>query len=251
MNKLQLTLQKSQRLGVIAVVPAGTPDLALTSEIILTLAATDIIGVQLNLPFSDSVAGGAVLEKANMCALAHGYTTDALFNMLAELRKKCSLTITLSCYANAIYAYGAEQFFSNCHACDISGVLVFDIPLEERNEFAIYSTKYNIDLLTDIAATDAARAAQLAACGTGYINLLALDKGEEALRNTINIIKKHTNLPVLLDIAVLEKHKNLFSCINFVHTGTALVQIITQHGKDAPKYIYKYIAKIMEMLKTC
>ena len=88
--------------------------------------------IELGIPFSDPVAEGPVIQEADNRALAAGFRIDALFDLLEKVREKTEIPLVFLTYANPIFTYGREAFFTRCAKASIDGVIVPDVPFEER-----------------------------------------------------------------------------------------------------------------------
>ncbi|MCL2463389.1 MAG: tryptophan synthase subunit alpha, partial [Defluviitaleaceae bacterium] len=153
----------------VSFVTAGDPSLEKTREFIGVLAEySDIIEV--GLPFSDPIAEGEVIQSANMRALQNGTTTDKVFEMLETVTFGKMVILT---YANPVFVYGYERFFKRCRECGVYGVIIPDLPFEERGEAAVHAGKYGVHLITLIAPTSAERVQMLARDATGFIYLVS------------------------------------------------------------------------------
>ena len=93
-------------------------------------AGADLI--ELGIPFSDPVAEGPVIQKADSRALSAGTTTDGIFNMVENIRKFSDVPLALMTYANPVFSYGADRFIKKCRNVGVDGIIVPDVPFEER-----------------------------------------------------------------------------------------------------------------------
>ena len=97
--------------------------------------------IELGIPFSDPTAEGPVIQGANIRALEGGVTTDKVFDLVRELRKDVAIPMVFMTYANVVYSYGVENFISICQEIGIDGLILPDIPYEEKEEFLPYCKK--------------------------------------------------------------------------------------------------------------
>ncbi|MCL2088817.1 MAG: tryptophan synthase subunit alpha [Oscillospiraceae bacterium] len=235
----------------ISFITAGDPSLEKTREFIDVLAEySDII--EIGIPFSDPIAEGEVIEAANIRALSNGTTTDKIFDMLKMVTFDRMVILT---YANPVFVYGYERFFSRARECGIYGVVIPDLPFEEREEAAVYAKKYNIHLIRLIAPTSAERIQTLAKDATGFIYLVSsmgvtgirseFDKG---LADIVRQIKEVTDIPVCIGfgISTPEQAKKMRRISDGIIVGSAFVKIIAEHGGESSPYIKKYIKEMCE-----
>ena len=113
MNRIQKAFDEKKKV-FIGFVTAGDPNLATTKELVRAMIKGGAGLIEFGIPFSDPVAEGEVIQKADMRALAAGTTTDKIFDLVAELREETQVPLVFLTYANPIYAYGAEKFFTRC-----------------------------------------------------------------------------------------------------------------------------------------
>ncbi len=125
--------------------------------------------IEIGIPFSDPIAEGPVIQAASARALAAGCTVDRLFEMAARLRGTVTVPLLFMTYANPIFAYGAERFMERCRACGIDGIIVPDVPFEERGEFRAACRTYGIAQISLLAPTSEARAAEIARESEGFL----------------------------------------------------------------------------------
>ena len=136
-------------------ITCGDPDLATTEKIVYAMEEAGADLIELGIPFSDPTAEGPVIEEASIRALSgeDRVTTDKVFDMVRTLRKKVKVPMVFMTYANVIFSYGSERFISTCKEIGIDGLILPDIPYEEKEEFDSVCQKYGVDLISLIAAT--------------------------------------------------------------------------------------------------
>jgi len=233
----------------VSFITAGDPSLEKTKEFIGALSEhSDII--EIGLPFSDPIAEGEVIQAANMRALENGTTTDKVFKMLKTVSSDKLAILT---YINPVFVYGREKFFKNCAQCKIYGVIIPDLPFEERSEVLEYAKKYNVHLITLIAPTSNERIKMLAKNATGFIYLVS-SMGVTGVRtefnadlaNIVKEIKKVTKVPVYIGFGISNKEQadNMRKIADGIIVGSAFVKIIQEHGAKSAPYIKKFLKEI-------
>jgi len=233
----------------VSFITAGDPSLEKTREFIDVLAEySDVI--EIGLPFSDPIAEGEVIQAANIRALLNGTTTDKVFEMLETVTFDKMVILT---YANPVFVYGYERFFKRCGECGVYGVIIPDLPFEERGESADYAGKYGVNLITLIAPTSAERVQMLAKGATGFIYLVSSmgvtgtrSEFDIDLTNIVSKIREVTNVPVFIGfgISTPEQAAKMSEIADGVIVGSAFVRIIARHGFDAAPYIKKLIKEL-------
>ena len=118
----------------IAFITCGDPDLETTAACVRAAARGGADLIELGIPFSDPTAEGPVIQSANERALKGGVTTDRIFEMVKELRKDVSVPMVFMTYANVVYSYGIERFCDKCVAVGVDGMILPDVPFEEKEQ---------------------------------------------------------------------------------------------------------------------
>ena len=234
----------------VSFITAGDPSLEKTKEFIETLAEhSDII--EIGLPFSDPLAEGETIEAANARALANGTTTAKMFDMLKSVDVTSELVILT--YVNPVFVYGYDKFFKQCKECGVYGVIIPDLPFEERAEVESFADKYDVHLITLIAPTSAERVQMLAKNATGFIYLVSSmgvtgvrDKFEIDLRDIVKQIKEVTDVPVYIGfgISTPEQAKKMHEIADGIIVGSAIVRIIKEHGENSAVHIKKFVEEM-------
>ena len=152
MSKIAAAFKK-QRKCFIPFITAGDPNLDVTEQLIVAMANAGADIVELGIPFSDPVAEGEVIQAANIRALSAGTTTDKIFTMLKNVRTKTDVPLVFLTYINPIFTYGTEKFLANCQSVGMDGIIVPDVPYEEKAPLAELCRKYGVDLIPLVAPT--------------------------------------------------------------------------------------------------
>ena len=154
-------------------ITCGDPDLETTAAAVRAMAANGADLIELGIPFSDPTAEGPVIQGANIRALKAGTTTDKVFDFVREVRKDVSIPMVFMTYANVVFSYGAERFISTCAEIGIDGLILPDLPYEEKEEFAPTCHKYGVDLISMIAPTSENRIAMIAKEAEGFLYIVS------------------------------------------------------------------------------
>lgn len=242
----------------IAFITCGDPDLAVTEAAIYAAVENGADIIELGIPFSDPTAEGIVIQNANIRALAGGVTTDKIFGMVKKVRQNITIPLVFMTYANVIFSYGKEKFLGKCKECSIDGLILPDIPFEEKEEFLPQCHKYGIDLISMIAPTSTNRIAMIAKEAEGYIYIVS-SFGVTGTRNEINtdlesilnVVRKYTSIPCAIGfgISTPEQAKKFGEIANGVIVGSAIVKIIGQYGQGAPVHVGQYIKEMKTALQ--
>ncbi len=234
----------------IALLTAGAPDYetSLANFQAVIEAGADLI--EIGIPFSDPIAEGPVIQEADIRALSSGMTTDRVFELAAELRRDYDIPMVFMTYANPVYHYGAETFFEKAAAAGVDGIIIPDCPFEERGEFAETAERHGIDLISMIAPTSEDRIKTIASDAKGFIYVVS-SLGVTGVRSEITtdlssilaLIKEATDTPAAIGFGISkpEQAERMSKLADGVIVGSAMVRIVAEHGKDAPKHLAEYV----------
>ncbi|GHU81293.1 tryptophan synthase alpha chain [Clostridia bacterium] len=237
---------------------AGDPALDKTREYILAMekAGADII--EIGIPFSDPIAEGDTIQKANLRAFASGTSLDGIFEMAASLKGEIKIPLLFMTYINPVFNYGRDEFFSRCAECGVSGIIIPDVPFEEREEVLAYTEKHGVELITLIAPTSPAeRIGRIAGPARGYIYLVS-SMGVTGVRSEISTdiapivaeIRRNTDIPVAIGFGISspEQAREMAAEADGVIVGSAIVNLLEQYGGDAAGHVAEYVRSMKEAL---
>ncbi len=234
----------------IAFLTAGDPALDKTEEFILAMADAGVDLVEIGIPFSDPIAEGPVIEAANERALKAATTTDKIFEMVRRIRQKSAIPLVFLTYMNPIFVYGVERFFAASAEAGINGVIIPDLPFEEKGEVREAAGRHGQDLITLIAPTSQDRIQMLAREATGFIYLVS-SLGVTGVRSEIKTdlaaivddIRQVSQTPVAVGfgIATPEQASTISKIADGVIVGSAIVRIIAEHGAAATPVLSDYV----------
>ena len=239
-------------------ITCGDPDLETTAAAVREMVKNGADLIELGIPFSDPTAEGPVIQGANIRALKGGVKTDKVFGLVRELRTDVTVPMVFMTYANVVFSYGAEKFISTCAEIGIDGLILPDIPFEEKEEFLPLCKKYGVDLISLIAPTSENRIGMIAKEADGFIYLVSSlgVTGERSeiktdLSSIVKIIRDNTNVPCAIGfgISTPEQAKSMADISDGAIVGSAIVKLLEQHGTAAPKYIGEYVKKMKDAIK--
>ncbi|MCL2020196.1 MAG: tryptophan synthase subunit alpha [Oscillospiraceae bacterium] len=249
MNSLN-SLNNLEDKKFVSFITAGDPSIEKTKEFIAVLAQDSHI-IEIGLPFSDPIAEGDVIQAANIRALQGGTTTDAVFEMLEGVDFPRMVILT---YANPVFVYGYERFFTRCEKCGVYGVIIPDLPFEERGEVEEFAKKHGIHLITLIAPTSAQRVRTLAKNATGFIYLVSSmgvtgtrEKLEIDLTGIIAQIREVSDVPIYIGfgISTPEQAEKMRKIADGIIVGSAFVKIIEKHGENSASHIREFMKEMI------
>ena len=167
MSKIQTAFANGK--AFIPFVTCGDPSLEVTEQIVYAMADAGADLIELGIPFSDPTAEGPVIQEANVRALSAGTTTDKIFNMVRRIRQKTDIPMVFMTYANVVYSYGSERFISTAAEIGMDGLILPDVPFEEKAEFDPLCRQYGLDLVSLIAPTSHDRIRMIAKEASGFV----------------------------------------------------------------------------------
>ncbi|MBD5461060.1 MAG: tryptophan synthase subunit alpha [Lachnospiraceae bacterium] len=234
----------------IAFITCGDPDLETTGAAVRAAVQNGADLIELGIPFSDPTAEGPVIQGANIRALRGGVTTDRIFEFVKQLRADISVPLVFMTYANVVFSRGAERFIAACGEIGIDGLILPDLPFEEKEEFQPLCRKYDVDLISLVAPTSASRIAMIAREAEGFLYIVSSlgVTGERReittdLASMIRVVRQHTEIPCAIGfgISTPEQAEKMADLSDGVIVGSAIVRILEKYGKDAPERIGEYV----------
>ena len=255
MSNIKRAFEKGK--AFIAFITCGDPNLETTGAAVRAAAKNGADLIELGIPFSDPTAEGPVIQGANLRALRGGVTTDKIFDFVRELRRDVTIPMVFMTYANVVFSYGAERFISTCQAIGIDGLILPDLPYEEKEEFLPLCRQYGVDLISMIAPTSESRIAMIAREAEGFIYVVS-SLGVTGTRSEITTdlssiiakIRENTDTPCAIGfgISTPEQAKKMADVSDGAIVGSAIIRLLEKYGSDAPKYIGEYVKTMKDAI---
>ena len=243
--------------AIVAFITCGYPDLETTAKIVREAAENGADLIELGIPFSDPTAEGPVIQGANIKALAGGATTDKIFELVKEIRKDVTIPMVFMTYANVVYSYGQDKFISTCQKIGIDGLILPDIPFEEKDEFLDDCHKYGVDLISFVAPASENRISMIAKEAEGFIYIVSSlgatgTRGEiiTDVDSIVKLIRENTDTPCAIgfDISSTEQAKKTAAASDGAIVSSEIIKIIDEYGKDSPKYVGEFVKSMKEAI---
>ncbi|MCR5346177.1 MAG: tryptophan synthase subunit alpha [Fretibacterium sp.] len=235
----------------------GDPDLETTAALVREMARQGADLIELGIPFSDPTAEGPVIQQASLRALQAGATTDKIFAMVKELRKDVKTPMVFMTYANVVFSYGTEKFLSVCEGIGMDGLILPDVPWEEKEDFAPVCSAHGLDFISLIAPTSKNRIAEIARDAKGFVYIVS-SLGVTGVRKEITtdigamvrIIRENTDIPcaVGFGISTPDQARAMSQQADGVIVGSAIVRLIAQYGRNAVKPVGVYVREMKDAL---
>ena len=257
MNRIASAFENGK--AFVAFITCGDPDLETTAACVRAAVKGGADLIELGIPFSDPTAEGPVIQAANERALKGGVTTDKIFELARELRKDTTVPMVFMTYANVVYSYGTERFCDRCVEAGIDGMILPDVPFEEKEEFAPACRARRLAFISLIAPTSENRVAMIAKEAGGFLYIVS-SMGVTGVRSEITtdiggmvkLVRENTSIPcaVGFGISTPEQAKKMADLSDGAIVGSAIVRLIAEHGKNAPKYVNEYVKSMKEGMRT-
>ena len=255
MSKIKSAFENGK--AFIPFITCGDPDLDTTAKIVREAVANGADLIELGIPFSDPTAEGPVIQGANIRALSGGVTTDKVFELVRDLRRDVTIPMVFMTYANVVFSYGAELFIGTCKEIGIDGIILPDLPFEEKEEFLPICQKYDVDLISLIAPTSENRIAMIAKEATGFIYLVSSlgvtgtrSEIKTDLASIVKVIRENTDVPCAIGfgISTPEQAKKMADVSDGAIVGSAIIKIIEKYGEESPKYVGEYVKSMKDAM---
>lgn len=251
MNKIARAFSNGK--AFIPFITCGDPDLETTLETVLAMEAAGADLIELGIPFSDPTAEGPVIEAASLRALQAATTTDGVFDMVEQLRRQSSIPLVIMTYANVVFSYGMDRFFSRCQQLGIDGLILPDVPFEERDEFARPAREHGVILISMIAPTSHERIAMIAKEAEGFLYIVSStgttgmrSQFDSDLAGMVEAIRAVSDVPSAIGfgISTPQQAAQMAKIADGVIVGSAIVRLAGQHGRQCPQPVGGFVASM-------
>ena len=253
MSRIEEAFQKHK--AFIAFITVGDPDLETTERVVHAAVENGADLIELGIPFSDPTAEGPVIMEADEVALKAGTTTDKVFELTKKLRETIKVPMVYMTYANVVFSYGCEKFAQKAADAGIDGLILPDVPYEEKEEFTEVFDRYGLDLISMIAPTSEDRIAMIAKEAKGFIYMVS-SLGVTGTRSEIttdisamtDLVKKNSEVPcaVGFGISTPEHAARMAELSDGAIVGSAIIKIIAKYGKEAAGPVGEYVKEMAD-----
>lgn len=253
-SKIRKMFQNLQQQGHKALIPfitAGDPDLATTTRLIPTLAEAGADIIELGVPFSDPMADGPVIQKADERALAHGTSLSDILKLVQQARSTVKTPILLMGYYNPILAYGLKRYAQQARQAGVDATLVVDLPPEAAEPLNRELRRVGIDLIFLLTPTsDEARIRRVCRQARGFLYFVSMTgvtggklQEEAAIRRKIGEIRRHTDLPVVIGFGISKpaQARQMARLADGIVIGSALVAHLAQAKGDKARAASQFL----------
>ncbi|MCI5481611.1 MAG: tryptophan synthase subunit alpha [Lachnospiraceae bacterium] len=239
-------------------ITGGDPDLETTEKLLAAMEEAGADLIEVGIPFSDPIAEGPVIQEADARALNAGCTIDRLFDMLKRAKAKSSIPMVFMTYVNPIYTYGKEKFMKRCVEAGMDGIIVPDLPFEEKEELSGVCRTYGIDLISLVAPTSHERITRIAKEAEGFLYLVSF-LGVTGVRNEITtdigemvrLVREASDIPcaVGFGISTPAQAAKMAALSDGAIVGSAIVRMVGAYGRDCVEPVYQYVKQMKAALE--
>ena len=239
-------------------ITCGDPFLEITEQLVYAMEEAGADLIELGIPFSDPTAEGPVIQEANVRALRGGVTTDKVFDMVTKIREKTDIPMVFMTYANVVFSYGTERFIEKSAKVGMDGLILPDVPFEEKEEFDSVCKKYGLDLISLIAPTSHERITQIAKEAQGFVYCVSSlgVTGTRAKITTdigamVKLVKAAKDIPcaVGFGISTPEQAKKMAEQSDGAIVGSAIVKLCAAHGENCVPYVKEYVKSMKDAIR--
>lgn len=251
MSKIQDAFKNDK--AFIPFITAGDHGIATTERYIRTMVKAGADMIEIGIPFSDPTAEGPVIQTASTRALSTGVKIDDIFDMVRRLRTgndAITIPLVFMTYVNPIYVYGCEKFFAYCEEVNIAGVIVPDMPFEEKGELQHFASKHGVEVVSLIAPTSENRIEMIAKEAEGFVYCVSSlgvtgmrSEIKTDIKSIVDTIRKYTDIPVAVGfgISTPEQAAAMAKVSDGAIVGSAIVKIVAEHGDKADDVLFDYV----------
>ena len=257
MSRIQEAFQGKK--AFIPFIICGDPDLETTEQLVYAMEKEGAAVIELGIPFSDPTAEGPVIQAANLRALGGGVTTDKVFETVEKIRKNSRIPLVFMTYANVVFSYGTERFVKRMKETGMDGLILPDVPFEEKEEFDSVCREYGIELISLIAPTSHERIRMIAEKASGFVYCVS-SLGVTGTRSEITtdigemvrLVKEAKDIPCAVGFGISTPEQAAEMCrqADGVIVGSAIVKLCGAHGRDCVPYVAEYVRSMAEVAQS-
>ncbi|MDR0248995.1 MAG: tryptophan synthase subunit alpha [Oscillospiraceae bacterium] len=255
MNRISAAFRGKK--AFIPFITGGDPDIDTTRELLLALCDAGADAIEIGIPFSDPIAEGPVIEAASARALRAGCTLNKLLALAESVRADVNpdVPILFMTYYNPVFHFGAEAFASRCARAGVDGLIVPDLPFEERDELLPPCQTHGVELISLIAPTSRERIERIARASGGFLYCVSSlgVTGERAVlgesaRHMTAAVRRVCDIPcaVGFGISTPEQAAAICAFADGVIVGSAIVRIIAEHGRGSAEHVARYAREMKQ-----
>lgn len=245
MNRIKQKFQQLRQINqtaFIGYVMAGDPTMQHTVDAVLAMEQGGADIVEIGIPFSDPLADGPVIQAAALRSFASGTKVMDVFHCVKAIRTQSEIPLLLMVYFNTVYQRGIQAFVDACTDAGVDGLIVPDVPLEEREELLQYTDPADLCLIPLIAPTSGARVADIAKGSSGFLYCVS-SMGVTGMRSQyaddvvtyLQSVRQQTDLPIAVGFGIRDREAVEFFSphADGVIVGSVIVDTMGRTNGDA------------------
>lgn len=256
MNRIDKTfneLKEKNEKALITFLTAGDPSIEKTKKAIFSKIKSGVDIIEIGIPYSDPLADGPTIQAASQRALDNGVTLEKIFDMVKEVREESQIPLVFLVYYNTLLGFGVETFISSCKEIGIDGLIIPDLPLEERDELLPYLKDSEIYLIPLVAPTSKERISSIIKGMGGFVYCVSTlgvtgNKGGfyRDVDNFLTSVKEISHLPIAVGFGVSssEDFKRFSPFVDGVIVGSAVVSTLEKCNIDDFTHLENFIQNL-------
>lgn len=239
-------LKENNKKALVPFVTCGDISIEDTAELIKEIYEVGGDIVEIGVPFSDPLADGEVIQESYNRALKNGTKLKDVFKCVELVRNTCEIPLILMTYYNIIYCYGVERFLKEAMEKGVDGLIVPDIPLEERTELMKQCEANNIYLIPLVAPTSKERISKIVENSKGFVYCVSTNgtTGERSTVNSnideyLNMVREYTKIPILVGFGISSRETvaKIKNHCDGVIIGSAIVKRMLKGNKEVIEFL--------------
>ncbi len=258
MNRIEKQFQmlrKQHKKALITFLVAGHPCIEATEELIYAKERGGAHIIEIGIPYSDPLADGPVIQKAAQQALDRGVRLGDIFACIGRVRTNTQIPLVFLVYYNTIFAYGIERFINACKEAGIDGLIIPDLPMEEKEELSPFLQDTDIAIIPLVAPTSKERVKALVQGGRGFVYCISSlgvtgmrQEFHARLESFLSSVREATELPIAVGFGISTKEDviNMQPYVDGVIVGSAIVRHIEESGGD-PKSVEAFVRTLADV----
>jgi len=261
MNRIAATfnkLKEQNKKAFISFVTAGDPTLKDTYELILLMEKNGVDIIEIGVPFSDPMAEGPVIQRANIRALKNDINVDKIFEMVSKLREITQIPIIYLLYYNSILSYGSKVFFERCANSGVDGLIIPDLPYEEKEELTDISKETGVNLISMVSPTSKDRIKTICKEAEGFVYCVS-SLGVTGTRSEfktdfdsfIGEVKASTKMPAAIGFGIsnAKQASELKKYADGIIIGSAIVRLMEENLEgDYKGKVGEFVSSVRQAL---
>ncbi|MFA6940041.1 MAG: tryptophan synthase subunit alpha [Clostridiaceae bacterium] len=261
MNRIDVKfdeLKEKNEKALITFITAGDPNRDTTVHLVLAMEKAGADIVEIGIPYSDPVADGIVIQESSIRALKNGIKISNIMDIVKDIRKQSSIPLLYLVYYNCIFKFGIERFMEECNAAGIDGLIIPDLPLEERGEIAELAFRNNVYIVPMVAPTSEERVKSILHNGRGFVYCVSTngvtgtrDKIATDLESYMNLVKRYSKIPRAIGFGVSSSvmAEEFSKYCEGVIVGSAIIKLIAA-AKDKKEAVSKVSGFVRELKRA-